>query len=127
MKSEIIRKLPHELGSISTGFVCFGRKGGLMKVETYSVRTMDGPLMGVDLASRSRRLPRKVQKLVLSSLREHVLRGSPHWSPKACSSFGRMRMVGKEQTPPSLPCNIIYYHLYFLCTSKVHIFNPCFL
>lgn len=82
-----------------------GRKGGSMKMETCSVRTMDGPLMDVDLVLRSLRLHLKVLKLVPLNLPEHVLPGFPPWSLKVCYSFGQMKMVGKELMPPSLPCN----------------------
>lgn len=79
-----------------------------MKMETCSVRTMDGRLIDVGLVLRSLRLHRKVLKLVLFDLPERVLLGSPLWYPKVCYLFGQMKMGGKELTQPSLPCKFHY-------------------
>lgn len=79
------------------------RKGGLMKVATCSAPITVGHLMGAVLVLRSLRLHLKVLKLVPFSLREHALQGFRLCSLKACSSFGQMRMAGKEHMLRSLP------------------------
>ena len=84
-----------------------------MKMGTCSVHIMGGLLMDVDLALGFLRLHLKVLKLVHFSLQEHVLLGFLQWCLKACFLFGLMRMVRKEQVPPSPPCNSL--HLILFC------------
>lgn len=75
-----------------------------MRMDTCSVHTTGGRLMGVGLVLESHRQHQKGPRLVLLSLRGHVPPGFQRWFPKVFSLFGLMRMVGKELKPPNPPC-----------------------
>lgn len=92
-----------------------------MKMDTCSVRTMGGPLMGVDLVLGSLRPRWRGRKLELFDLLERVRRGFRLWCLRVFSLFGQMRMAGRELKPPSPPCNLFFvkqmvvYLIVYLC------------
>lgn len=93
-----------------------------MKMETCSVHTMGGLLMGVAPVLRFRRQRRKDPRLGQLSLRGRVLLGFRLWFHRGFCLFGLMRMDWKELKLLSLHCKSSwplfafgYYSLYSIC------------
>lgn len=82
-----------------------------MKMDICNVHTTAGLLMGVDLVLRFLRQLLKALNHVHCGLLEHVPLGFLLWFLRVCSSFGLMRMVGKEPRPPSPQCNWLFCYL----------------